>query len=437
MRNTTGPQPHAAAQRIDPLDAPAVDEKWRRVWAERAVDRTDLDGAARPFYNLMMFPYPSAEKLHVGNAYAFIGADIYGRYRRLKGEDVFEPMGFDAFGIHSENYAIKVGEHPATLTARNVDYFREQQLKKLGLMLDWSHEVDTTDPRYYRWTQWLFLQLFDAGLAEHRDGPVNWCPSCLTVLADEQVIDGHCERCGCRVEQRFLKQWFIKTTRYAQEMLDALDTLDWSERTKLAQRNWIGRSEGAHVVFALEGCRRQAVTVFTTRPDTLYGATFLVVGADHPQLAQFVAPQRQLDVERWLSNLPPAGAEPDFSVGIDLGSHGMHPLTGARIPVWAAPYVLGAYGTGVIMAVPAHDERDHQFAKAHDLPIIEVICGGDVDVRQEAYTGAGTMCNSGALDGLPSPDGGRRIVEELQRRDAGEPTVQYRLRDWLISRQRY
>jgi len=424
----------------DALDAPAIDEKWRRIWAERGADRTPLDTAERPFYNLMMFPYPSAEKLHVGNAYAFCGSDIFGRYQRLKGKDVFEPMGFDAFGIHSENYALKVGEHPATLTARNVEYFREQQLKKLGLMLDWSHEVDTTDPSYYRWTQWLFLQLFDAGLAEHREGPVNWCPSCLTVLADEQVIDDRCERCSSLVERRFLKQWFLKTTRYAQEMLDALDGLDWSEKTKLAQRNWIGRSEGAMIRFALNGCRRADVTVFTTRPDTLYGATFLVIGADHPALGEFVDPGRAAVVEAWLSGLAGSGTAEELSdpapAGIDLGSRAVHPLTGESLPVWAAPYVLGGYGTGAIMAVPAHDERDHAFARAQRLPIVEVVRGGH-DVGVEAHTGPGTMSGSDDLDGLPSAEGARIIVQRLAERDSGQATVQYRLRDWLVSRQRY
>jgi leucyl-tRNA synthetase len=416
------------------LDLPALDTKWQRIWTERETYRTDMQGP-RPFYCLMMFPYPSAEKLHIGNAYAFTGADIYGRYRRQKGDDVFEPLGFDAFGIHSENYALKVGEHPATLTARNVEYFREKQLKKLGLGVDWSHEIDTTSPDYYRWTQWVFLQLFKAGLAEHREGPVNWCPSCLTVLADEQVIGGGCERCGTAVETRFLKQWFIRTTRYAQEMLDALEDLDWSERTKLAQRNWIGRSEGALIDFRLNGCARDQVTVFTTRPDTLFGATFLVIGADHPQLGDFVREDRHDAVETWRASLPPPDAEPDFAVGIDLGTRAVHPLTGEEIPVWAAPYVLGGYGTGAIMAVPGHDERDWQFARAHGLRIVEVIGGGDV--ATEAWTGEGPMLNSSALDGTPSLEGRRRVVEMLEARGAGRAHVQFRLRDWIISRQRY
>jgi leucyl-tRNA synthetase len=425
--------PVSSGDRLDRLDLPALDVKWQRSWAERETYRTDMRGP-RPFYCLMMFPYPSAEKLHIGNAYAFTGADIYGRYRRQKGDEVFEPLGFDAFGIHSENYALKVGEHPATLTARNVEYFRGQ-LKRIGLGVDWSHEIDTTSPDYYRWTQWVFLQLFKAGLAEHREGPVNWCPSCLTVLADEQVISGACERCGTAVETRFLKQWFIKTTRYAQEMLDALDGLDWSERTKIAQRNWIGRSEGALIDFRLNGCARPQVTVFTTRPDTLYGATFLVIGADHPQLADFVREDRRAAVEAWRAALPLADAEPDFSVGVDLGTLAVHPLTGQELPVWAAPYVLGGYGTGAIMAVPGHDQRDWQFARAHGLRIVEVIGGGDVAV--EAWTGDGPMVSSGQLDGTPAAEGKRRVVELLEARAAGHAHVQFRLRDWIISRQRY
>ncbi|TMD94090.1 MAG: leucine--tRNA ligase [Chloroflexi bacterium] len=411
--STTEPVPTTHA--LDPYDHTVVEAKWRRRWEETGAHRTDLDTPVRPFYNLMMFPYPSAEGLHVGNVYAFTGADIYGRYRRLLGDTVFEPMGFDAFGIHTENFALKSGQHPARMTPRNVAHFREKQLKRLGAMFDWDHEVDTTDPDYYRWTQWIFLRLFDAGLAEQREGPVNWCPSCLTVLADEQVIDGHCERCDSVVEQRVLKQWFLKITRYAKELLEALDHIDWSERTVTAQRNWIGRSEGANVRFDLEGCARRDVTVFTTRPDTLYGATFLVIGAEHPRLGDFIARDRLAAVERWRGTLPTAGDEPDFSVGI---------------------YVLGGYGTGAIMAVPAHDTRDWQFAKAHGLPIVEVIGGGD-DIQGKPYTGDGPMVNSADLDGTPSAEGKLRVVERLRALDRGDATVQYRLRDWLISRQRY
>ncbi len=421
--------------RLDTYDPARVESKWRRIWDQRGEYRTSLDDPERPFYNLMMFPYPSAEGLHVGHILPYAGGDIYGRWRRLHGDAVFQPMGFDAFGIHSENYAMKVGEHPAVVMRRAVHNFRENQLKRIGSMFDWSHEVNTADPAYYRWTQWLFVQLFKAGLVEWREGAVNWCPSCLTVLADEQVENGRCERCHTQVETRFLRQWWLKITRYAQPLLDALDTLDWSESTKSMQRNWIGRSEGATILFDLDGCRRKDVTVFTTRPDTLFGATFLVVGADHPDLEDFVPRERLGDVNAWRNRLPPPTGEPDFSVGIDLGSRAVHPLSGAHLPVWAAPYVLGGYGTGAIMAVPAHDERDWHFARAHGLPIVEVVTGGNID--EAPYSGGGTLVNSAEFDGLDVEEGTRRIVGKLKGLRRGEESIQYKLRDWLISRQRY
>jgi leucyl-tRNA synthetase len=422
-------------RRLDEYDHRRVEAKWQRVWDERGDYRIDLDEPTRPFYNLMMFPYPSAEGLHVGHIIPFAGADIYGRWRRLKGDDVFEPMGFDAFGIHSENYALKIGEHPAVVMRRAVHNFRENQLKRLGSMFDWSHQVNTADPSYYRWTQWVFLQLFKRGLADWREGAVNWCPSCKTTLADEQVESRKCERCHTPVETRYLRQWWLTITRYAQELLDALDVIDWSESTKTMQRNWIGRSEGATILFDLEGCRRKDVNVYTTRPDTLFGATFLVFGADHPDLEEFVPREKLGQVNAWRNRLPPRGAEPDFGVGMELGSFAVHPITGARLPVWVAPYVLGGYGTGAIMAVPGHDERDWAFARAHELPIVEVITGGDVSTAP--YTGEGVMVNSGEFDGLTSQEGRARVVDRLQELRRGERSVQFKLRDWLISRQRY
>ena len=428
------PAADAPRPQIDDYDHARVEAKWRRIWEQRGDYRTPLDDPERPFYNLMMFPYPSAEGLHVGHIIPFAGADIYGRWRRLKGDTVFEPMGFDAFGIHSENYAMKIGEHPAVVMRRAVHNFRENQLKRIGSMFDWEHEVNTADPAYYRWTQWVFLQLFKQGLAVQREGAVNWCPSCLTVLADEQVEQGRCERCNTVVETRYLRQWWLLITRYAQQLLDALPALDWSESTKTMQHNWIGRSEGALIRFDLEGCSRDNVTVYTTRPDTLYGATFLVVGADHPELEDFVPRERLGEVNAWRNRLRPTD-EPDFAVGIEAGSFGVHPLSGKRIPVWIAPYVLGGYGTGVIMAVPAHDERDWKFARAHGLQIVEVIAGGDV--QEAPYSGPGVMVNSDGFDGTPYPEGKRRVIDRLQELGRGESSVQYKLRDWLISRQRY
>ena len=432
-------QEHAepSQRAADGYDHAAVEAKWRARWAEEQTYKADLDTPQRPYFNLMMFPYPSAEGLHVGHAFTFSGADAYGRFQRMQGNEVFQPMGWDAFGIHSENFALKVGEHPARLTPRTVANFK-RQMQRLGAGFDWSHELDTTDPGYYHWTQWIFVQLFKAGLAEQKEATVNWCPHDLTVLADEQVINGRCERCDAVVERRRLKQWFLRITAYAQQLLDALDVIDWTESVITAQRNWIGRSEGAMIRFDLEGCAIPDVTVFTTRPDTLFGATFLVIGADHPRLLDFTASHRRDAVEAWRQQLPAAGDEPDFSIGIDLGSHGLHPFTGAHIPVYAAPYVLGSYGTGAIMAVPAHDERDHAFARAHSLPIIEVIAGGEVDVQDESWTTeAGVMVNSGEFNGLSTTDGKRSVVAGLAAMGRGEAAVQYRLRDWLISRQRY
>src|SRR5438132_9549790 len=420
---------------MEAYDHARVEARWRRVWEERGDYRTPLDDSERAFYNLMMFPYPSAEGLHVGHIIPFAGADIFGRWRRLLGDNVFEPMGFDAFGIHSENYALKIGEHPAVVMRRAVNNFRENQLKRIGSMFDWEHEVHTAGPSYYRWTQWLFVQLFNAGLAEWREGAVNWWPSCKTVLADEQVEGGRCGRCQTLVETRYLRQWWLRITRYAQALLDALDELDWSDSTKTRQRNWIGRSEGATILFDLEGCRRKDVTVFTTRPDTLFGATFVVVGADHPELDDFVPRDRLGEVNAWRNRLPPASGEPDFSVGMELGSYAIHPLTGARLPVWVAPYVLGAYGTGAIMAVPAHDERDWAFARAQGLPIVEVVSGGAP--ADAPFSGTGTLLNSGDFDGLASAAGAQHIVERLHELRRGEVSVQYKMRDWLISRQRY
>jgi len=420
----------------DTYDHTAVEAKWRERWAEEQTYAAQLDNPQRPYFNLMMFPYPSAEGLHAGHTFTFSGADAHGRFRRMQGYEVFEPMGWDAFGIHSENYALKTGEHPARLTPRTVANFK-RQMQRLGAGFDWSHEVNTTDPAYYRWTQWIFVTLFKAGLAEQKEAAVNWCPQDLTVLADEQVINGHCERCDALVEKRVLKQWFLRITAYAQQLLDGLDSIDWSDVVTTAQRNWIGRSEGAMIGFDLEDCARRDVTVFTTRPDTLYGATFLVVGADHPELLDFTAPERREAVERWRATLPAETDEPDFGVGIDLGAHGVHPLTGERIPVYAAPYVLGHYGTGAIMAVPGHDERDHAFARAHGLSILEVISGGEGDIREQPWVGAGVMVNSGEFTGTPSEEGKKRVVAALAGKGRGEPAVQYRLRDWLISRQRY
>src|SRR5438477_5611483 len=377
----------------DPATGPAgydpavVEKKWQTRWEERGTNHTDLDGGARPVYALMMFPDPAAEGLQVGNLFAFTGNDIYGRFQRLQGHTVFEPMGFDAFGIHSENYALKVGIHPGELIPRNIKNFR-RQLKSAGLMIDWRHELSTTDPDYYKWTQWVFLELFKRDLAYRRRGAVNWCPNDKTVLANEQLIAGACERCGAMVEQRFLEQWFFRITDYAERLLANLDWIDWPESTKTAQRNWIGRSEGAEIVFRVQdllemggaatvGLNAMATTaelnafatdirVFTTRPDTIFGATYLVLAPEHPLVDALVADEQREEVSAYRA----ATAKQDLvtrkvsrtKTGVFTGAYAINPATGQPIPIWIADYVLMEYGTGAIMAVPGHDERDFEFA---------------------------------------------------------------------------
>ncbi|HXM37612.1 MAG TPA: leucine--tRNA ligase [Gemmatimonadales bacterium] len=418
-------------------DPAAVEARWQARWAERHSNEPDLDRAARPFYNLMMFPYPSAEGLHVGNMFAFTGADIYGRFKRLHGFDVFEPMGFDAFGIHSENYALSIGTHPGKLIPQNIETFR-RQLRRFGGMFDWRHELSTTDPAYYKWTQWLFLQLFKAGLAYKKRAAVNWCPKDKTVLANEQVIDGRCERCGTPVEQRFLEQWFFRITDFAERLLANLDQIDWSSSTVSLQRNWIGRSEGAELHFETPGGRK--ITVFTTRPDTVFGATYLVLAPEHPLVDELTAVEQRAAVKAYqrevqAKDVVSRRVGDKTKTGVFLGSYARNPATGESIPIWTADYVLMEYGTGAIMAVPAHDKRDFEFATQFKLPIRQVVHveGESLPIVSED----GVLMNSGAFDGMPCREGARRIVAWLVERGLATPRVQYRLHDWCISRQRY
>ncbi len=434
-----------------------TEQKWQDLWAEQGTNEPDLDGAEHPFYNLMMFPYPSAEGLHVGNLYAFTGADFHGRYRRLRGLDVFQPIGFDAFGIHSENYALKVNVHPMELIPRSIETFT-RQLERAGIMYDWSHTVTTTDPDYYKWTQWIFLQLFKAGLAEKKEAPVNWCPSCKTVLANEQVEDGRCERCGTEVGQRLLSQWFFRITDYTEKLLANLDWIDWSSSTLTAQRNWIGRSEGALLRFRLVSDPDETIEVFTTRPDTLFGATFMVLAPEHPLVDALTTDERRAEVTAYQA----AAAAVDLverrktddktKTGIFTGGFALNPATGEGIPVWIADYVLMEYGTGAIMAVPAHDQRDFEFARQFGLAIRPVVAPAAVvekaedpsnlaiELGDEAFaehTEDEQLVNSGRFSGLPAAEGARQIVEWLDGQGLGEPQVNYRLHDWCISRQRY
>ena len=414
----------------DQYEPQAVEAKWQRRWAERHTNEPDLDAAARPFFNLMMFPYPSAEGLHVGNMFAFTGSDVYGRFKRLQGYDVFEPIGFDAFGIHSENFAIKVGTHPARLIPANIENFR-RQLVRIGGMFDWRHELSTTDPAYYRWTQWLFLQLFKAGKAYRKAAAVNWCPNCKTVLANEQVVAGRCERCDTVVEQRTLEQWFFRITEYAGRLLANLDDatlMDWSDSTATAQRNWLGRSEGAQIEFPVDAA--SAVPVYTTRPDTIFGATFMVLAPEHPLLDRITTSGQRAAVDAYRAaatarDLVSRRIGDREKSGVFTGAFAKNPATGRRIPVWTADYVLMGYGTGAIMAVPAHDERDLEFARRYQLPVTTVV-GED-----------GRLQESGQFTGMPAEEGRSAIIRWLESSGAGKGQVQYKLHDWCISRQRY
>src|SRR6266498_523515 len=423
---------------VPSYDPAALEAKWQARWAERHTNEPELDRAARPFYNLMMFPYPSAEGLHVGNMFAFTGADIYGRFKRLQGFDVFEPMGFDAFGIHSENYALTIGTNPAKLIPQNIATFR-RQLRRFGGMYDWRHELSTTDPDYYHWTQWIFIQLFKAGLAYKKRAAVNWCPKDKTVLANEQVIDGRCERCDTPVEQRFLDQWFFRITNYAERLLENLDNLDWSSSTVLLQKNWIGRSEGAQLSFETPSGR--TITVFTTRPDTVFGATYLVLAPEHPMVDELTAVERKRAVKVYQREVQSKDVVSrrvgdKTKTGVFIGSYARNPATGEAIPIWIADYVLMEYGTGAIMGVPAHDRRDFDFATQFKLPLREVVrTGGGEPLPSVADDGV--LVNSGEFDGLSCRDAQRRIVAWLQAKGLATPQVQYRLHDWCISRQRY
>jgi len=423
-----------------------IEEKWRKKWEEKKAWNIDIKKSKKPYYNLMMFPYPSAEGLHIGNVYAFTGADIHGRYMRMNGHDVFEPMGFDAFGIHSENFAIKQGTHPKDETGKNVNNFREQ-LKHMGALFDWEHEVDTSSPDYYKWTQWLFLQLYKQGLAYRAKAPVDWCPGCKTVLANEQVIGGKCERCDSVVEQKDLEQWFLKITKYAEKLLNNLDEIDWSEVVKTAQRNWIGRSTGAELEFRIKN-HESRVRVFTTRPDTLFGATYLVLSPEHPLVSSMIHDSKfmiqNLDEIKDYINDTKKKTELERTdlakekTGVELkGVKAINPANNKEITVWIADYVLSGYGTGAIMAVPAHDQRDFEFAKKYDLSIEMVICPNYPDptcpVLDEAYEGEGYLVASGDFTGMPNEEAKDKIAKFVN----GEEKINYHLRDWLISRQRY
>ena len=419
-----------------------IEKKWQKYWEENKTFRTIEDESVpeeKRKYVLDMFPYPSGAGLHVGHPEGYTATDIYSRYLRMNGYNVLHPMGFDAFGLPAENYAIKTGTHPYTTTKKNMENFT-RQLKSLGFSYDWDREIATCDPEYYHWTQWIFKKLFEKGLAYEASTPINWCPSCKTGLANEEVKEGHCERCGTKVEKKNIRQWILKITAYADRLLEDLDTLDWPESVKTMQRNWIGKSEGAAVFFKLENFD-DTLEVYTTRCDTLFGATYMVIAPEHPLVSKLTTKEQEAAVKKYLedtkhkSDLERTDLAKD-KTGVFSGSYAINPVNGERIPIWIADYVLISYGTGAIMAVPAHDDRDWEFAKKFGLPIIEVL-KSDVDVQTQAWTEDGIHVNSQWLDGLNKEDAINKMISWLEEHKCGHKAVNYKLRDWIFSRQRY
>ena len=419
-----------------------IEPKWQKYWEEHKTFRATEDESIpknKRKYVLDMFPYPSGAGLHVGHPEGYTATDIYSRYLRMRGYNVLHPMGFDSFGLPAENYAIKTGTHPWETTKKNIDTFR-RQIKSLGFSYDWDREVSTCEPDYYHWTQWIFEKLYEKGLAYEAVTPINWCPSCKTGLANEEVKEGRCERCGEKVEKKNIRQWMLRITAYADKLLEGLDKLDWPESVKVMQRNWIGRSEGAAVFFTVESTGDK-LEVYTTRCDTLFGATYMVIAPEHPLVGKLTTPEQKEEVEKYLDEVKHKSdlERTDLAkekTGVFSGSYAINPVNGKKIPIWIADYVLISYGTGAIMAVPAHDTRDWEFAKKFNLPIIEVL-KGKVDVQKEAWTEDGIHVNSEWLDGLNKEDAINKMLEFLEKNGYGHKAVNYKLRDWVFSRQRY
>jgi leucyl-tRNA synthetase len=428
-------------KQIDRYAPGAIEEKWRERWASSGLHNTPDTSDKPNFYFLTMFPYPSGE-IHVGHWYAFAPPDAAARFLRMRGHNVLFPMGFDAFGINAENAAIDRGIHPAVWTEKNMAHMRDQ-FNRMGAAIDWRREVVTCYPEYYRWNQWMFLKLHEKGLAYRGDAPVNWCPRDETVLANEQVINGRCERCETPVVKRQMTQWFYRITQYADELLK-FEGLDWPDRVRVLQTNWIGRSEGAKLAFPVDGRAGEEIRFFTTRPDTIYGATFMVLAPEHPLVATITTPAMRSQVERYvetarnMAEIERTSTERE-KTGVDTGAFARNIFTDERIPIWVADYVLATYGTGAIMAVPAHDERDFAFARKYGLEIREVISadGEEHGPADAPYTGEGTMVRSGSFNGLRTDEGKKAVAADAKKRGIGGPSVIYRLRDWLISRQRY
>jgi leucyl-tRNA synthetase len=420
-----------------------IEKKWQQKWADDGLYEVKEESPKPKYYALTMLPYTSGD-LHIGHWFNYVPPDVHARFRRMYGYNVLHPIGFDSFGLPAENAAIRQGIHPAVWTMQNIERLRTQ-LKSIGAMYDWSREVITSEPEYYRWTQWFFLKLYEHDLAYRRKAPVNWCPSCQTVLANEQVIDGKCERCGTVVSHEDREQWFFRITNYAEELMHH-EGIDWPERIKLMQRNWIGKSTGAEISFGLDipGVKEKEIKVFTTRPDTTYGVTFMVLAPEHPLVEKITTPEKRSEVEAYIiksreqTEIERLSTEKEKD-GVFTGAYVTNRLNGEKVPVWIADYVLLSYGTGAVMAVPAHDERDFAFAKKYNIPIRVVIApeGWSGEDLAEAYTEPGTMVNSGQFDGMPSREGINRVAEYMAEKGWGGPTTTYRLRDWLISRQRY
>lgn len=422
------------------MDMKLIEKKWQAKWEKDKINTFDKKNIDKKYYCLEMFSYPSAAKLHVGHWYNYGPTDSFARYKKMKGYEIFQPMGFDAFGLPAENYAIKTGIHPEDSTLKNIENM-EETLRKMGAMFDWSAEIKTCMPDYYKWTQWLFLQLYKKGLAYRKEAPVNWCPSCQTVLANEQVNQGLCERCHNTVIQKNLTQWFFKITEYAEELLQGLDNLDWPEKTKAMQRNWIGKSVGGEIVFKTEDGENE-LKVFTTRADTVFGVSYVVLAPEHPLVQKLMTKKQAPEVLKYIEDTAKTKEIERLSLdrektGVFIGAYCINPVNGKKVPIWISDYVLYSYGTGCVMGVPSHDERDFVFANKYNLPITRVI-KGVCDVNDELpFTGEGILINSVDYDGLTCEEARKKILGDLAVKNQGSFKVNYRLRDWLVSRQRY
>ena len=416
-----------------------IEEKWRKIWEENPVNPPD--DSKPKYYCLDMFPYPSGNGLHVGHWRGYVLSDVISRQKLMEGYELLHPMGWDAFGLPAENYAIKTGTHPSEATKKSISNIK-RQVNDIAAIYDWDKEINTTDPEYYKWTQWIFIQMFKNGLAYEKEMPLNWCPNCKAVLANEEATNGVCDRCGATVTKKNLRQWMLRITKYADRLLNDLDKLDWPEKVKKMQSDWIGKSYGAEIDFPVDGADK-AIKVYTTRPDTLYGATFMVLSPEHPIVKEITTAEYKDAMDKYCYE---ASTKSNVSrmtdkekTGVFTGSYGINPLNGAKTPIWVSDYVLADYGTGAIMCVPAHDDRDFEFAKKFDLPIIQVISkdGKEVENLTEAYTEPGIMINSNEFNGMKSEDAKKKVPDYMEEKGFGKKTVNFKLRDWVFSRQRY